>query len=31
LARINGELLVIENCLHLFPAVPVRPTEPKAA
>jgi hypothetical protein len=30
LARINGDLFVVENCLHFFRPVTVRPTEPEA-
>jgi hypothetical protein len=30
LARINGELFVVENCLHFFPPVTVQPTAPEA-
>jgi hypothetical protein len=30
LVRINGELFVVEYCLHFFPAVAVRPSEPEA-
>jgi hypothetical protein len=30
LTRINGELFVVENCLHFFPPVTVRPTGPVA-